>query len=141
MSTSNAVATGIKDKLNASPALLALLPTTTTQFPSSICRNQAADNQPLPFVVFNFQAGGPENIYPHDLRSLLYQVRAFATSAIQAGSIDTQISLALHQKTLTVSGYTNTWTVREADIELVDYPPNVQPVYSAGGLYRIYLDT
>jgi hypothetical protein len=74
------------------------------------------------------------------MRSLVYYVRAYATSQKTAGAIDTQIDALLHGRTLSVSTYTNFRTSREQDLDLVETRPNGTKAYSAGALYRIRID-
>ena len=134
MSTSNAVNAGMYSKLAAGTALTALLAGTT-----SIYYLQAPSNATLPYVVFNQQAGGPDNDSPIDDRSLVYYVRGYAVTPALAGSIDAQCSALLHRQSLTVSGYTNFWLARETDLQLVETPPTGEEIYSAGATYRIRL--
>jgi hypothetical protein len=135
MSTYNALGSAIYSKLTGGTALTALLSGT-----GAVYLDQAPDNGTLPYVIYNLMAGGPSNIYPHDLRSLVYQVRGYSGTQLAAGNIDKQCSLLLHKQALTVTGYTNIWTVRETDIVLNENTPSGEIIYSAGALYRINLD-
>ena len=96
----------------------------------------------MPYIIFNKMGGGPDNMTPSDSRSYLYFVRAYsAVSAAHAGTIDAQAMLLLHKKTLSVSGYTNYWTVRESDApQTVDNLPSGERAYQSGGFYRIKID-
>lgn len=137
MSVSNHIATALYSKLNAGTALTALLAGTT-----SIYNIQAPDNASLDYVVFSLQAGGPMGITPSDLREQVYFVRGYSgTSALRAGSIDSQISSLLHHGSLTVTGYTIMAINRELDYQLVENLPNGQKIWMAGASYRIYLDS
>jgi hypothetical protein len=136
MSTLNAVAMAMYNKLTGGSALMALL-----SGPTCVYHMQASTSAALPYVVFNLQGGGAENITPSDMRNLVYFVRGYAATALVAGNIDTQISLLLHKQALTVSGYTNFWLARETDLAAVENPPDKKPIYMAGGLYRIRLDS
>ncbi len=135
MSVTNALNTGMYSKLTGASALTALLASG-----SAVYYQQAPDYASYPYVVFSIQAGGPENDNPHDSRDMLYYVRGYATKPALAGSVDAQISTALHRQTLTVSGWTNIWTVREEEIALVEQLSSGERVYSAGATYRIWLD-
>ena len=106
---------------------------------ATIYHLQAPTNAAFPYVVYSLQAGGPENITPSDMHNDVYFVRAYASTAYQAAAIDAVISTLLLQ-TLTVAGYTNYSLTREQDFELVENPPNKQPVFMAGAFYRIRLD-
>lgn len=135
MSVLNVTNAAIYSKLAANSTLTTLLGGT------AIYDEHAPDNQALPFVVFSLQAGGPENINPSDLRNQLYFVRGYAATRDLAGSIDAQCSTSLHKATLTVSGYTNFWTVRETDFAMPIIEPNGKRIYMAGAYYRIRLDS
>ena len=136
MSVFNVLNDGLLDKLAANSTLIATLGGTAIYY------QHAPDGEPYPYVVLSHQAGGPDNINPSDLRSMSYYVRGYSTSRALAGSIDALCSASLHKQALTVSGYTNFWTVRETDVAP---PPEITPaggrVYAAGGFYRIRLDS
>ena len=126
----------IYTKLNSATALTSLLAGTT-----SVYHIQAPDNATLPYVVFNVQAGGDENQTPSRMKNLIVYARAYsASSALQAGSIDSQIDTLLHAGTISVSGWSNFWLSRELDLELVDNLPSGEKVWMSGGYYRIRLD-
>ncbi|TXH58140.1 MAG: DUF3168 domain-containing protein [Desulfurellales bacterium] len=135
MSVLNVTNAAIYSKLAANSTLTTLLNGTAIYY------QQAPDNQALPFVVFSLQAGGPDNINPSDLRNQLYFVRGYAATPALAGSIDAQCSTSLHGATLTVSGYTNFWTVRENDFAMPINEPNGARSNMAGAYYRIRLDS
>jgi len=128
---------GIYDTLKAGTALTALLAGTT-----SIYNIQPPDNATRPYVIFNLQGGGDENMTPSRMKNLLYFIRGYSdTSAAAAGSIDTQIDPLLHGQTIKVSGWTNFWLARESDLQNVETLPNGQHIWMAGGFYRIRLDS
>lgn len=135
MSVLNVTNAAIYSKLASNSTLTALLGGTAIYY------QQAPDNQALPFVVFSLQAGGPQNINPSDLRNQLYFVRGYAATPALAGSIDAQCNASLHGVTLTVSGYTNFWTVRENDFAMPINEPNGARSNMAGAYYRIRLDS
>lgn len=132
----NVLDTALFSKMSSGTALTALLAGT-----NSIYHLHAPEGASMPYVVFNIQGGGNENITPSDMRNYLVYVRGYAGTAVVAGSIDTQISALLDKGTLSVSGYTNFWTVRETDIESADLLPNGKYVYGSGAIYRIRLDS
>jgi hypothetical protein len=134
MSVANLIAAGLYSALSGGTALVASLGTT------KIYRNQAPDKTTYPFVVYSQYAGGPLNINPSDIRENVYFVRAYGWNDAQVGTIDAQIGSLLHHGTIAVSGYTNITTNREQDFELIENQPSGQPIYMAGGLYRIALD-
>lgn len=135
MSVSTAVETAIYTQLVGGTALISALGGT------AIYSVQAPDNALPPFVVFSLVAGQPDNDSPSDMRSALYQVRCFSGSKATAASLDGLVSARLHRQALSVTGYTNFWTVRESDSPaLVENLPNNVKIYSFGGYYRIRLD-
>lgn len=134
MSVFNALNAAIYSRLSGGTALINLLGGTAIYY------DLAPEKASLPFVVFSHQGGGPENTNPSDMRSQLVFVRAYSRISTQAGSIDAACSTLLHGKALSVSGYTNYWTVRETDITLYESPPDGNHVYCCGALYRVNLD-
>lgn len=134
MSILSALYTGIYSKLSAGTALTNLLGGT------AIYHAHAPDDKDLPYVVFSLQAGGPLLVNPSDMQDHIIWVRAYAATDAGARAANDQISALLHQATLTISGYTNLWTVREEDIDGIEEPPTGAPIYMAGGMYRIKTD-
>jgi hypothetical protein len=135
MSVFNACNAGVFTKLAGGTALVGSLGGTAIYY------LQAPEGAALPYVVFSLQAGGPLNVNPSDMRDEVYFVRAYASTPGMAGTIDAQCSALLHRQALSVSGYTNIWTARESDLALVENPPSGRPVFMAGGLYRIKIDS
>jgi hypothetical protein len=104
---------------------------------------QAKEGVTYPYIVWNIQGGGDENLDQNRTKNLIVFIRAYArggTSAALAGSIDAQIDNAFHLSPLTVSGWTNIWLARETDLEAVENEPGGGLVNMSGGLYRIHLD-
>lgn len=133
----NLIDTALYSTLTGGTALTSLLATTT-----SVYHIRAPNVATFPYVVFSLQAGGPENITPSDMGNYLYFIRAYsATSAKSAGAIHQAIRGLLHQKTLTITGYTNYWTALESEQEFADEEPNTTPVFMSGGIYRIRIDS
>lgn len=128
-----AMGTAILNKLKAGTALITELGGTY------IYADQAPDTASPPYVVFNHQGGGPENISPGNLQSDIWQIRAYATTRAQANRLDGDIYDLIHRKILSVSGYANLYTWKEQNISLVENPPDQAKIYSAGGLYRVRL--
>jgi len=98
--------------------------------------------QPAPgkYVIFQWQGGGDENETKHRTRNLVYAVVGVASSQAAAAAIDAEIDAALHQATLTISGWTNFWTARETDLNLVETDAGEVVRFRVGGLYRIRID-
>ena len=133
----NAIDTAIRTKLCGGTALTNMLAGT-----ASVYHIRAPDEEDYPYVVFNSQGGGAENITPSDLHNYVYYVRCYTDeSSTNASLIHEQIKSFLDKQTLTVTGYTNIWTRFETEIEQAQEQPNTQPVYSCGGLYRIRIDS
>ena len=128
-----AMGTAIYTKLAGGTAL------TTALGGTLIYQDQVPDNAGKPYVVFNHMGGGPDNITPRDMRSHLWFVRAYASTRASANAYDGHISGLLHKGTISVSGYSTFWLVREEDISLVENLPNGQNVYVAGATYRVRL--
>lgn len=103
---------------------------------------QAPENATLPYIVWNIQGGGDENLTQNRTKNLVVFIRAYSgNTAAQAGSIDAQVDAALSNSSpLTVSGWTNIWLAREQELETVQLEPNGKQVFMAGGLYRVWLD-
>lgn len=133
----NSVATAIYGKLSAGTALTALLANGT----ASIWHLQPPDNEAMPYIIYNLQGGGDENQTPSRMKNLVYFIRGYGRKNTAAGSIDTQIDALLHGNSITVSGWTNFWLMRETDLELVENLPSGEKAYMQGGFYRIRLDS
>lgn len=134
MSVFNALNTAVYNVLSTNGGLTNLLGGTAVYY------LQAPDKATLPYVVFSHQAGGPDNIYAGDMRNQLVYVRGFASTPAVSGSIDYHCGTALHKRTLSVTGYSNFWTVRETELSGIENEPNGQKIYSHGAIYRIRLD-
>ncbi len=134
MSVFGVLSAAIYSTLSGGTALTGLLGGT------AVYQDAAPDGANLPYVVFSLPAGGPRNIYPHDMREQVVFARGYAATSTQAGSIDAAVSSLLHKRALTVTGYTNYRTVRETDLALTEYPPDRTPVYMRGANYRVSLD-
>lgn len=134
MSVYNALNTAIYNQLKAGTALITALGGTALYY------LQAPDEAVQPFVVWSYQAGGDENQTPNRTKNIVVNVRSFARTAAQAGTIDALVDGRLHMQTLSVSGWTNFWLARETEVALVENLPNVEKSYMAGALYRVRLD-
>jgi len=133
MSAFNALNTGILSTLSGGTALTGALGGTAIYY------QQAPDGAALPYVVWNYQGGGDENITQSRMKNLLVYVRGYAASPALAGTIDAYCDALLHGKTISVTGWSNFWTAREEDISLVENLPDKTRIYSEGGIYRIRL--
>jgi len=132
----NELAGAMYTRLSGGTALTDLLASTP-----SIYHGRVPDGASFPYVVFNLQGGGDENIVPSRMKNLVLYVRGYSkTSQASAGSIDAQIDTLLHGQTLSVSGWVNFWTARESDLSGFEPMPNGETIWNAGGMYRIRLD-
>ena len=134
MSVFTALYTGLFNQLSGGTALITALGGT------AIYQMQAPPNSTLPYVVMSHAGGGPENITPSDMRNQIVFVRAYAATVSQANNLDALCSARLHKQNVAVTGYTNLYTWRETDLQNVDNPADLAPVYMAGAHYRIRLD-
>ena len=131
----NALEAALVARLAAASGLTSLLASAT-----SIYNQQAPTAAALAYIVFAYQAGGPTNLSPIRAESLIYLVKGVTrTGAKAAGAIDDAIDAALHNAPLTVTGYTNYWLMREGRMRMVDPDTDGQPIYHAGGFYRVRL--
>lgn len=132
----NVLDAAVYSKLQGTTAITSQLSGTT-----AIYSVQAKDGEALPYIVFNIQGGGDENMDAHRTKNIIMFVRAYSqTSKAQAGSIDSAVDTAIHRQSLTVSGWANFWTARESDLETVQVQPDGQKIYMVGGLYRVRIE-
>ena len=132
----NALDTALYSRLQGT-AITSLLSGTTALY-----KVQAPENATLPYIVWNIQGGGDENLTQNRTKNLVLFVRAYSgNTAAEAGSIDDQVDAALsNDAPLSVSGWTNIWLAREQELETVQLEPSGRQVHMAGGLYRVWLD-
>ena len=129
-----ALETGLYNILSAGTALTDELGGTF------IYNQQAPQTPPDKFVIFQWQGGGDENETKHRTRNVIYTVRGVATTQEDAATIDGLIDSLLHLQTLTISGYTNFWTARLADVIFVEQDAGGVNRYHVGAQYRIRID-
>lgn len=136
----NAVDQALYSRLTGTGGLTALLADAT-----SIFRDIVPQPKAYPAVVFSLQAGGDDNKSPRRAKQLLYLVKGVVPDRVGAStytlkdalSIDAQIDTALHGVVLTVTGWTNYWLMREADISFTEIADGGRRFYHAGGNYRL----
>ena len=138
MSVFNVLNTAIYSQLTTAGAAGTAL--TTALGGSAIYYLQAPDNEPRPFVVWSYQAGGDENATSHRSKNIVLLFRSFADTPEQAGTIDALVDACLHLQAFTVSGWGNFWTARETEVNLVENLTSGEKVFMAGGLYRTRLE-
>ncbi len=131
----NVTEIGIYNKLAAASGLTALLTTTTAIYP-----HVAPQGTAMAYVTFNFSGGGLMNINPSELHNPVYAVQGIAASNSAATAIQTQIKAALHEQTLTVTGYTNFHTMCENEISYTEVTREGTLVFHAGWYVRTLID-
>lgn len=131
----NAIEKALYDKLIADTALTAEL------IDDSAAYNDIAPQGTIrPYLVFFYAGGGPTNDSPSDTREYVYGVKGLANESKQAGTIQGLIEATLHEKTLTVVGYTNFRTQCEDEIAITETLADGKLVFHRGNFYRIWLD-
>lgn len=121
--------------LTGGTALTALLAGTACVYNQSI----PASGE-YPCVVFAFGGGGDANATPIRRKDVVYSVKAISqTSVANAGSIDAAIDSLLHNKGLTIAGWSNWWAAREGDISYTEVTERGERYYHNGGVYRFRL--
>ena len=99
----------------------------------------APDGTARPYIIFNMQGGGPDNQTHSDLRNNVWFIRGYADTRAKAVAIDAKIDALINKKTLSVTGFTNFWTVRELDQSATELQPNNTRIYMCGAFYRVRL--
>jgi hypothetical protein len=67
----------------------------------------------------------------------VYTVKAVGSTLVSVDNIDAQIKIALHEQTLTVTGWTNYRTQREDAVDFVEVDEAGVVTYHRGAIYRI----
>ncbi len=124
----------IYSKLTSGTALTALLSGTT-----AVYNRLAPMSVSMPLVVFQWQGGGDENLTPSRMRNVVYVIKGVAETLSAAEAIDEQVDALLHDKALTVTGWTNFWLARTQDVAYAEVDPAGEAIYHTGGLYRVRL--
>lgn len=136
----SALETGLYNKLTGQASLITALGGTLI-YNQQAPQVAAGGTAPAKYCVFQWQGGGDLNESPTRMRELLYTVRGIATTAANARSIDSAIDDALHNQTLTVSGWSNIWCSRTTDINFIELDSGGVNRYHVGGIYRIIIDS
>jgi hypothetical protein len=132
----NAINTALYSTLTGDSTLTALLASNT-----SVYHVQAPRGATLPYIVFNMQAGTEINETAHTVNDMLYQVRGFTDVSMKnAKAIDARIYTLLHKTAVSITGYKLLKINRVTVLEFIEDEPNTQPVYSAGGIYRLRIE-
>jgi len=129
-----ALETGLYTKLSGTSAL-------TTELGGTLIYNKEAPQTPGDkYVIFQQQGGGDVNSTPQRSREVLYTIFGVARTQEDAAAIDGQIDTALHNGSLTVSGWTNIWLARETDINFSEVDSGGVTRYRVGAIYRAIID-
>ncbi len=105
---------------------------------NAIFDTRAPIGQDFPVIVFQYIAGGYENLDTLDTRNELWQVKAVTEEHGQAETLAEAIRAALHQQPLTLTGWRHLWTAQEDHVWMVESAAR-RTIYHAGGLFRIRL--
>jgi hypothetical protein len=100
----------------------------------------AKDGAALPYILWDYVNEGDDNDNPHRAKNVVVSIRAYAASSAVASSIDSQIDGALHNKVLSVTGWTNFQTRRENGMSSVEVDASGRKTFMAGADYRIRAD-
>lgn len=128
-----AMGTALYNKLAGGTALITALGGT------AIYADQAPDSVSLPYTIFSHSGGGPDTRAATTIRDNTWFVRSYASTKAEAANLDGLTDALLHKQSLSVSGWSNIWLVRELDQALVENPPNGEKIYMCGGIYRVKL--
>lgn len=141
----NALEQAIYAAATGAAALTALLASAT-----AVYFQLAPQNATGPYVVFDFVSEVEDNKSPRRAKQLLYRIEGVVPdkqasgagyTMKDAGLIDAQIDVVFHQRTLAVTGWTNTWSVRETGVRLTETADGGKRFFRAGGVYRFRLAT
>jgi hypothetical protein len=125
--------TALYTTLNGGTALATLLGGT-----ARIYELQAPDGAKPPYVVFNHQGGGPDNITSASIESNLWLVKAYSsTSAKVASNIFAEVDTLLNRKNISIGSASTWWCAREINVKLLENLPNGQLTWMRGGIFRI----
>lgn len=131
---------GIYGKLAGDTTLNNMLGTPAAGFSKSIYFQQAPDDAPFPFVVFNRQSGLPTEAFqaPSALETDVWLVKAVDrdTTADDAEAIAARIQALLNDASLSISGATLLYLRRQSDIDYSEVHDAVQYKH-VGALYRL----
>lgn len=105
-----------------------------------IYNKQAPQSPGDKYVIFQQQGGGDLNDTPIRHRNLVYSIFGVAKTQEAAAAIDTDIDAALHNGSLSVTGWSNFWLAREGDVNLSEVDLGGVTRYRVGGLYRVLMD-
>jgi len=101
----------------------------------------APDKEPLPYIIFDYVNEGDDNETPHRSKNCAVSIKVYAAKSEDADTIDGQVDTALHNKTLSITGWTNFWSMRENGYSFVETDASGRKTYMSGADYRIRATT
>lgn len=108
----------------------------TALYSTRVYSQLAPQGATLPYVVYDYAAGGDTNESPSRIVDVEYRVEAVGTTQAQARTIAGHIEDALHNGTLTASGWNHIATTHIRPLSLQETTDGVQ-YWRRGGIYRI----
>lgn len=129
-----ALETALYTKLSTTSALITELGGT------AIYNKMAPQGVGANYVVFQYQGGGDDNKTTKRARNVIYTVFGVAKTQAKAAAIDSAIDTALHNQSLSISGWNNYYMAREDDIDLIELDAGGVATYRVGGQYRIRME-
>lgn len=94
---------------------------------------QAPASTPMPYLVFDIVSGGIPNIVPKDTLNYLMTVHSWSNVHLVAVNLHLAVYTALHEQSLTVSGWSPYWLVCEREQRFVEN-------YTANQYYHLVWD-
>jgi hypothetical protein len=108
---------------------------------TAIYYDTAPDGKALPYVICSIASRVDDNESPHRTQNILAYIRAYASTPVQANTIDSAVDDLMHNHPLTISGVTsNFWCMREDSFAGTEVDTSTRKVCFSGGQYRIRID-
>lgn len=133
MSILGATATTLYTRLSGGTALTSLLAGS-----ASVYHQFAPTGAAYPYVVYNLQAGGPDNMTRANIETNVWLVRGYSkTSAKNAADIAAAIDARLHKINIPIGSATTFWCTRDETVSAFEQGADNQNIWTAGGMYRV----
>jgi len=140
---STAVRRAIYGKLAGDTTLNNLLGVPPAGYSKSIFHQQAPDDAPYPFVIFNKQSGVPTEAFqdPSAYETDVWLIKAVDrnASADNAETVAARLNVLLNDGTISISGSALMYLRRQSDVEFPEVRDG-QQFKHAGALYRLVYD-
>jgi hypothetical protein len=120
-------------------ALYSRIGGTITNAGTNVYFLEAPDGQALPYVVWDYTADLDENKTPNRTRNSVLFIRSYGATQGDAGTLDGQIDALLHNKELTVTGWSNFWLMREGGYSLPETDAAGKTIFMVASEYRVRL--